>query len=93
MSETNNDELLKTIKRLETRVLRGFSGLGVDVMADTDWLKVTGNTITITNTSHSLTAIMKRAKERGALIGERPIDVVFEGRVLCVLTADNHVQN
>jgi hypothetical protein len=93
MNTPSNDEILKTIKRLETRTLRGFNMLGLDVLADPEWLQVTGDTITITSLSHSLAAIMKRGKERGAAIGERPIAVKFQGSVVCILKANNHAEN
>jgi hypothetical protein len=75
----------KVVSRLETRVLRGFNSLGVDVMAEPGWLTVSGDEITITSLSHSLAAIIKAGKERGAPIGERPVLVKFEGSVICSL--------
>lgn len=74
-----------TLRRIETRMIRGFNELGTDVLEVPNWLRVDGNTIYVTSIGHSLMAMIKRAKEKGAKIGEQEYEVVYEGEVVCWL--------
>jgi hypothetical protein len=79
------NQVEKLLRRIETRLIRGFNELNVDVLEDPGWLRVSGATIIINSANHSLSAIIKRAKEKGAAIGTTEYEVVYNGEVLCWL--------
>lgn len=73
-------DLQRMLTRMESRIVRGFSELGVDVQANSDWLTVVDGTIYITSLGRSLQAMQQEARRQGALIGTKKYDVIYAGK-------------
>ena len=79
---TEYEEVLQRLKRVETRVMRGFEGIGVDLYDSTDWLSLdeSAHTIYVSTMGRSIQVINDSAKKLGAKVG-RTYDVVWRGDV------------
>lgn len=76
---TDND-LHRMLTRMESRIVRGFSELGVDVQANADWLTVVDEMIYVTTLGRSLQAMQQEARRQHALIGSKKYDVIYAGK-------------
>ena len=74
----------KIVKRLETKVMRGFEELGVDVLAEEGWLTVddASRTIYVSSTGRSFSLMKKEADKLGATQWDKPYDIVHKGDVI-----------
>ena len=79
-------EVLERLKRIETRVMRGFEEIGVDLYDRNDWLSVDENTHTIyvSTLGRSIQVINNTAKRQGAQV-KKTYDVVWRGQVMLTL--------
>ena len=66
------------LTRMESRIVRGFSELGVDVKADDNWLTIDGGNIYITTLTRSLQSLLDEADKKGARIGLIQYNVFYE---------------
>ena len=84
--ETMDKELLRTVSRIETKLVRFAEELGVDIDVDPDWITVNrvNSTILLTTLGRSLLVIKAEALKRGAVAGS-PYMVWFEGKAVGML--------
>ena len=84
--ETMDKELLRTLSRIETKLVRFAEELGVDTDVDPDWITVhrANSTIILTTLGRSLLVIRSEALKRGAVKGA-PYTVWFEGKGIATL--------
>lgn len=88
MNATSTDEdMLLRLKRIESKLVRGFESIGVDTYDSADWLSVDDphSTIYVSTMGRSLQVINDAAKKQGAKVG-RPYEVVWRGDVKAVMT-------
>lgn len=69
------------LKRIETRLVRGFSEVGVQVDSNKDWLLVKGGNIYLNTLGRSWVAMIETAVANGAKVGQY-YDVVHDGNVV-----------
>lgn len=79
-------EIGERLRRIETRVMRGFEEIGVDLYDQKDWLTVDepSKTIYVSTMGRSLQVINNTAKKQGAVVGKL-YDVVWRGKALASL--------
>lgn len=84
MSDEN--EILQRLRRIETRILRGFEGIGVDTYDSKDWLSLdeATHTIYVSTLGRSIQVVNDAAKKQGAKVG-KTYDVVWRGDVKATL--------
>ena len=84
--ETMDKELLRTVSRIETKLVRFAEELGVDIDVDPDWITVNrvNSTIILTTLGRSLLVIKAEAIKRGAATGFQYM-VWFEGKAVGTL--------
>jgi hypothetical protein len=82
----NAEEISERLRRIETRVMRGFEEIGVDLYDQKDWLTVdeASKTLYVATMGRSLQVINNTAKKQGAVVGKL-YDVVWRGKALASL--------
>ena len=91
-NEGNNgsETFERRLKRIESKLVRGFEELGVGTEVDSNWLSVDNRSksVTITTMGRSLKVIQQRIKERGASnYGDWHI-ILFRGDVVANVLFD-----
>jgi hypothetical protein len=76
-------EANERLRRVETRLMRGFEEIGVDLYDQKDWLSVDepSKTIYVATLGRSIQVINNTAKKQGAVMG-KIYDVVWRGKAL-----------
>lgn len=71
------------VGRVETKIVRGFEELGVDI-GITDWLAVddVNRTVTLTTLGRSLMVILAEMPRAGATQLGKSYDLLYKGRVV-----------
>ncbi len=72
------------LRRIETKIVRGFEELGIDTGAEPDWLTVDDSaaTLYVSTLGRSITVVLAEAKKRGASLRNKPYDIVHRGEVV-----------
>lgn len=80
------EDLHGKLTRIETRMLRGFDALGVNVKATPGWLTVNDEekTVTINSMHYTLHAIFDELEQQGVHTQGR-YALMFQARTLCYL--------
>lgn len=81
----NYSDVSQQLTRIETRMMRGFDALGIDVKNTGNWLTIDNGVVTITSTHNTLYALEKALIARGVEIGSGLNRVVFQGRTICYI--------
>lgn len=86
MANISIDEVGERLRRIETRVMRGFEEIGVDLYDQKDWLSVdeASKTIYVATLGRSIQVINNTAKKQGAVLGKL-YDVVWRGKAKVTL--------
>ncbi len=84
---TSMIDLAERLRRIETKLVRGFEELGVDTESHADWLSVDdpSRTIYVSTQGRSLQVIRNVAKQRGATQVGKPYELVQKGNVIGTL--------
>lgn len=63
-----DNEIYERVKRIETKLIRGFEEMGINTDVDPDWLSVddAARVIYLSTTGRSLTVINSQALRKGA---------------------------
>lgn len=74
------------LRRMETKMMRGFEEMGIDTEVDPNWITVdpASCTIYVSTLGRSLQVVQKEAMKRGAAIGKR-YELVHRGEVVAAL--------
>jgi hypothetical protein len=77
------NEILKRVSRLETRVVRGFEELGVDTGGD-NWMVVddVNRTASIATLGRSVMVILTQLRRAGATQVGKSYELLYKGRVV-----------
>lgn len=80
-------EIIERLTRMETKLIRGFEELGADTDVDPNWISVDNDSrvIYIANLGRSIAVIRKEAVKRGALVFNKPYDLIHRGDVVGTL--------
>ncbi len=78
---TTMNDLEQRLRRMETRLVRGFEELGIDLDVDDDWLTVDepSRTIYVSTLGRSLVVIRREARRRGASTKNKSYEIVHAG--------------
>ncbi len=91
-NEGNNgsETFERRLKRIESKLVRGFEELGVGTEVDSNWLSVDNRSksVTITTMGRSLKVIQQRMKERGASNYGDWYIILFRGDVVANVLFD-----
>lgn len=84
---SNLTDIAAQLKRMETKIVRGFEEMGVDTNVDHEWISVddAARVIYLSTLARSLMVIRKEAPKRGATNFTKPYDLVHQGRVVGTL--------
>jgi hypothetical protein len=76
-------EANERLRRIETRLMRGFEEIGVDLYDQKDWLTVdeSSHTIYVATLGRSIQVINNTAKKQGAQLGKL-YDIVWRGKAM-----------
>ena len=83
---TNLNEIAERLGRIETRIMRGFEEIGVDLYDRKDWLSVDepSSTIYVSTMGRSLQVINNTAKKQGAVL-KKNYEIVWRGQVMATI--------
>jgi hypothetical protein len=75
--------LVKTVTRVESRLVRGFEELGIDLSVEEGWLQIDAvqKIVTLSTMGRSLVVIRQKMKAEGAIPNEW-YTLVFKGEVV-----------
>ena len=75
------------LRRMETKMIRGFEELGVDTDSDPNWLTVDepSRTLFVATLGRSLLVMRSVAIQRGAKSYDKPYEIVHRGNVVGTL--------
>jgi hypothetical protein len=82
---TNFDVLAERITRLETRLVRGFNELGVDVTQVNRRPEFVDGRIVLPSLDVSVATLVKTAVDNGCKLGYDPIVVEYDGQKVLTL--------
>lgn len=80
-------EIIDRLKRMETKIVRGFEELGIDTDVDPNWITVDNDSrvIYLANLGRSIAVIRKEAVKRGGMVFNKPYDLIHRGDVVGTL--------
>lgn len=84
MSEDVLSNIERTLRRIETKMTRGFEELGVSLSEEEGWLSVDdpARVIYVTSTGRSISIMKKEAAKQGATQFGKSYDIVHKGDVI-----------
>jgi hypothetical protein len=84
MSEHLSKDLLYRLTRIETKLVRGFEELGVNIDQDRDWLSVDeeNHVVYISTLGRSLTVVLSDMERAGAKSVGKFYNIVNRGEVI-----------
>lgn len=82
------NDLDARLRRMETRLVRGFEEMGIDLDVQDDWLTVdeSSRTIFLSTMGRSLLVVRKEARRRGAKSRSEPYEIVHAGNPVGTIT-------
>jgi len=88
MSNYIEKELMNRLTRIETKLVRGFEELGVNIDKDTEWLSVDEQNLVvyISTLGRSMTVMLSDMARAGATQVGRIYDIVHRGDVVGTIT-------
>lgn len=80
-------EVMNRLVRIESKLVRGFEELGVNIDKDADWLTVDdpSRTVFISTTGRSLTVLLSDMVRAGATQVGKEYEVVYKGEVVATV--------
>ena len=83
-----DSEILNRLTRIESKVVRGFEELGIDIDVDPNWMTVDepSRTLYVSSLARSLKIMNSEARRRGASHIGKEYDVVHRVNVVATLT-------
>lgn len=80
-------EIYDRLRRVETKLIRGFEELGIDTDTDPEWLTVddASRTIYVRSLGRSLAVTLTAARRSGATQLGKPYEIVHRGDVVGTL--------
>ena len=89
-SERKPDTVVTRLIRLESKLVRGFEEMGITLTPDQDWLTVDEENLIvhIKTLGRSLSAILKRMNERGALSFGSFYKIKYRGKIIGTIAFD-----
>lgn len=85
-SKMNNEhnDLIKRMIRIESRLVRGFEEIGVDLSVEEDWLTVNNERteVQVTSLGRSLMVMLKTMKENGANRFGQAYDIIYKDELI-----------
>lgn len=84
---SRDTDLYDRIKRIETKLIRGFEEMGVNTDSSPDWLTVDdpSRTIYMSTMGRSLSVILTFARTQGATQVGKPYDIIHRGELVGTL--------
>jgi len=81
---TQDKELIKRLLRIETKLVRGFEELGVNIDKDDQWLSVDdpSNVVYVSTIGRSMTVLLSDMARMGATKYGQTYDIVHRGEVI-----------
>ena len=85
---TIDSEIINRLTRIESKLVRGFEELGLDIDVDPNWLTVDepARTLYVSSMARSLKIMNSEARRRGASHTGKEYEVVHRGEVVATLT-------
>lgn len=80
-------EVMNRLVRIESKLVRGFEELGVNIDKDSDWLTVddASRTVFISTTGRSLTVLLSDMVRAGATQVGKEYEIVHKGEVIATV--------
>ena len=80
----NNKDLVNRLVRIESKLVRGFEEIGVDLGVDKDWLTVNNERLEvhIKSLGRSFIVILNTMKEKGANRFGQAYDVIYKDELV-----------
>lgn len=83
-----DNEILNRLTRIESKLVRGFEELGLDIDVDPNWMTVDepARVLYVSSLARSLKIMNSEARRRGAEQTGKEYEVVHRGNVVATLT-------
>lgn len=80
----NERDILNRLTRLESRLVRGFEELGINIDNDPNWLTVDdgGRIVYVSSLGRSLLVMLTDMARKGATQYSKPYEIVHQGEIV-----------